>query len=229
MKKVMVNCEWPGYRKAIEKLVQVVLEASRERFGLGVFEDKSLRIEITIKNPPIPRKNLFYTVGKEITIQWIRSSEKDPSPDEYMRSLVRPSGFMCGTIIFGLIHEVGHLVFPDLDNRPPELPENLFEGWATFFAWSLIPLVWKELGADAWPIPHNYFDYEMRRKRKTIEDPQTLEDYYVIAFFRIEEELGGVGIFNIIKGLIQSNPSAIKQMGIVLDMVKSKSSPDISS
>jgi len=189
-KKVVVECEWPEYRQAVERLVQVVLKASIERFGLGVFEDRPLSIEITFKSPPIPRKNLYYTVGKEITIHWIRSSEKDPMPDEYMRSLVRPDGFMCGTIIFGLLHEVGHSVFPDLGDRLSELSEGLFEGWATFFAWSLIPLVWEELGADAWPIPHDYFDYEMKRKRRSIEDPQILEDYYIIAFFRIEEESG---------------------------------------
>jgi len=209
--KVTVDCEWPEYKEAVERLVQAALRASIEKFGLGVFEERPLRIKITIKSPPIPSKNLYYTVGREITIHWIRSSEKDPPPDEYMRTLVRSDGFMCGTMVFGLLHEIGHSVFPDMADSPPEVSEGLFEGWATFFAWSLIPLIWKELGMNAWPIPHNYFDYEMRRKKETIENPQMMEDYYIIAFLRIREKSGKKGIFNVITGLRQRKTSAIKQ------------------
>jgi len=173
-----------------------------------------------IANPYLGELRCPAPVGREIIIRWVRMLKKEPTPHEYMKSLVGPDGFMCGTIIFGLLHEVGHSVFPDLGDRPSELLEGLFEGWATFFAWSLIPLVWQELSADAWPIPHNYFDYEMRRKRKTIKDPQTFEEYYTMVFFRIEEESGRKGIFNIIKGLMKREPSAIKYLGEVLNTIK---------
>jgi hypothetical protein len=126
-------------------------------------------------------------------------------------------------MVFGLMHEIGHSVFPDLiEDHPPEIPEGLFEGWATFFAWSLIPLVWEELGKDAWPIPHNYFDYEMNRKRKTTEDPRDLEEYYISAFFRIEEESGGTGISKIIGGLRQRNAVAVEELDRVLKQIKGR-------
>jgi hypothetical protein len=221
MEQVVVDCEWPEYTQAVERLAHFVLKKSAERFGLGIFERKPLRIKITITGPPIPQKNLYYTIGKEITIYWIRSSEKDPSPEKYLKSLVRSDGSMYGTMIFGLLHEIGHSVLPDLmEDHPPELPECLFEGWATFFAWSMIPLVWEELGEDAWPITHNYFDYEMNRKRKTIEDPQDLEEYYVSVFFRIEEESGGTGISKIIGGLRQRNAVTVKELDRVLKQIK---------
>jgi len=226
MKKVTVDCERPEYKQAVERLVQVGLKESRKRFGLGIFEDRPLRIEITIESSSIPTRNPYLgelrcppPLGNEIIIHWIRMLENGPTPDEYMRSLVGPDGSMFGTIIFGLLHEVGHTIFPDIRE---DLPKDIVEGWATFFAWSLIPSVWEELGADAWPIPHNYFDYEMQRKRKTIEDPQTTEEYYISAFFRIEEESGQKGIFNIVKGLMKRDSSAIEHLDETLNTIKSE-------
>lgn len=182
MEQIVVDCEWPEYRQAVDRISHFVLKRSAEMFGLGIFENKPLRIKITIIAPPIPQKNLYHTVGKEITICWIRSSEKDPSPAKYMRTL---TGNNYGTMVFGLMPELGHAIFPDTGNCPQELPEGLHEGWATFFSWSLIPSVWKELGKKAWPIPHNYFEYEMNRKSATdLDTNEKLIMYANVETFR---------------------------------------------
>jgi hypothetical protein len=52
--------------------------------------------------------------------------------------------------IYGICHEIGHLVFPIADPA-------YFEAWADYAAaYRIIPYVWERLGADAWPQPYDY-------------------------------------------------------------------------
>jgi hypothetical protein len=52
--------------------------------------------------------------------------------------------------IYGICHEIGHLVFP-IDDL------YYFEAWADYAAaYRIIPYVWERLGENAWPQPYDY-------------------------------------------------------------------------
>lgn len=91
--------------------------------------------------------------------------------------------------IYGICHEMGHLVFPISDPM-------YFEAWADYAAaYRIIPYVWERLGADAWPQPYDYLANdgpEDLRRRITEEAGSdiSLQNYYraVSALISIDEK-----------------------------------------
>ncbi|MBI9045397.1 MAG: hypothetical protein JEZ06_12980 [Anaerolineaceae bacterium] len=93
-----------------------------------------------------------------IEVHLIRQSGMEPSLDSHGRKitfrgnethLLSPADGGANNI-YGICHEMGHLVFPIADS-------HYFEAWADYAAaFRIIPYVWDRLGAIAWPQPYDY-------------------------------------------------------------------------
>ena len=75
--------------------------------------------------------------------------------------------------IYGICHEMGHLVFPFDDLY-------YFEAWADYAAaYRIIPYVWERLGADAWPQPYDYLVNDGPADiRQRVEDGTSRTDFW---------------------------------------------------
>lgn len=114
-----------------------------------------------------------------VEVHLIRETGIEPSLDSYGRKItfrgdethLLPPADGGANNIYGICHEMGHLVFPIADS-------HYFEAWADYAAaFRIIPYVWERLGADAWPQPYDYLVNDGPADlRQRIEDGIDRED-----------------------------------------------------
>lgn len=134
-----------------------------------------------------------------IEVHLIQDVQKEPSLGSYggkitfqgNESHLLPPADGGANNIYGICHEMGHLVFPIDD-------PYYSEAWADYAAaYRVIPYVWERLGADAWPQPYNYLandgpaDIRQRMENET-RNPDYLHDYYraVSVLITVDETYG---------------------------------------
>ena len=93
-----------------------------------------------------------------VEVRLFREARTEPSLDAHGKKItfrgseshLLPPADGGANNIYGICHEMGHLVFPIADSY-------YFEAWADYAAaYRIIPFVWERLGADAWPQPYDY-------------------------------------------------------------------------
>jgi hypothetical protein len=120
-----------------------------------------------------------------IEVHLIQAAQTEPSLDSYGGKItfhgnethLLPPAEGGANNIYGICHEMGHLVFPIDD-------PYYSEAWADYAAaYRIIPYVWERLGAGAWPQPYDYLandgpaDIRQRMENEN-RNPDYLQDYY---------------------------------------------------
>jgi hypothetical protein len=126
-----------SYTLAWANICEVSYEGYREIYGIDVLTLNNLRaVEVRLFRDARGEPSLDAQGGK-ITFRGNDAHLLPPADGG-------------GNNVYGICHEMGHLVFPITD-------PYYFEAWADYAAaYRIIPYVWERLGADAWPQSYNY-------------------------------------------------------------------------
>ena len=172
-------CYPPGYldyAKAIVRLLQTALDICEEKFGF--IYNRSIKVEMT--------KTDALALGSEGFKSEIRWSFRE---DQHLQPPDKGGPWM----VYGFLHELGHLVMPFWNLLVSSM---LREGFAHYFAFSVMPLVWERIGEAAWPIPHNYWEQEQKRMLVLRQ-----KDVYAVSwyFWQLEQQHGPQAIGEIVR------------------------------
>lgn len=170
--------DFRSYAQAIAHLLEATLDACAEKFGfiykhpIKVEMEKGSSLALWIE---VPKPKIHWVIAGEEHLQ---------PPDKG-----GPWNVYC------FIHELGHAVLWVED--APELSQ----GWADYFVFTLIPLIWERLGESAWPIPHNYWEQEQNKRANWQRDAKERPESFTAAswyFWKLEERFGADTIGKII-------------------------------
>jgi len=177
--KIYYPLGFESYARAIGRLIEAVIDVCAEKFG---FHYERL---VKVKMKHSDRLALWVAAPEpEITLEFSQERQLYPPQEGGAWN------------VYGFIHEFGHLVVW-IENAP-----ELGQGWADYFAFSLMPLVWERLGESAWAIPHNYWALEQERRQEWEQDALSNPDSHHAAswyFWRLEQKHGAERVGEIIR------------------------------
>jgi len=167
------------YAECIARLLEAALDACVQKFHF-LYEH---RITVTIEHS---NRSALWVGVPEPQITWEFSEE---------RHLLPPAKGGPHNV-YGFIHELGHLILW-IEDAP-----SLAQGWADYFGFTLMPLVWEQLGESAWPIPHNYWEIELQRRKnweeRALSNPES-DTWAAWYFWQLEQRYGAVAVGEIIR------------------------------
>jgi hypothetical protein len=111
--------------------------------------------------------------------------------------------------MFGLPHELGHLVLYRSLVNLQELPPGWGEGWATYLGSFLaVPHLYKKFGPGLWPYPYNYLEAEgpalyLRRFETTEREKDAPTLCVVRDLHSLERQLGRDGFAQFFRQLLR--------------------------
>lgn len=214
------------YAKAIVRLLQTALDICEEKFGFTY--NCSIKVEMT--------KTDALALGSEGFKSEIRWSFGE---DQHLQPPDKGGPWM----VYGFLHELGHLVMPFWNLLVSSM---LREGFAHYFALSAMPLVWERIGEAAWPIPHNYWEQEQKRRvnmffpRQKDAEANSYSIYAVSWYFwQLEQQHGSQAIGRIVRRFNSSGGLTEEDLMRVIEEVTGESAvefkhlfpapPDLSS
>ncbi|NQT12610.1 MAG: hypothetical protein HQ582_07675 [Planctomycetes bacterium] len=128
--------------------------------------------------------------------------------------------------MFGLPHELGHIVMYRSLVNLRELPEGWGEGWATYVASFLaVPHVYAKFGPDLWPYSYNYLETEgpdccLRRFESVDRGEQNPTLRVVRDLYSLERRMGRRGFARFFRQLLSKPVRSTEFCRAVIEELK---------
>ncbi len=153
------------YAKAFLQIGDAAWDAYRKLYNLPLPEPIMLQIRL------VPDKGerfaRLWTDGQKFLFLEVGSEKPLLSPDKGGAHNV-----------YGICHELGHIVFYHRMREIAGLPEGVAEGWAHYLGSVITSHLFEKLGAQVYPDPHNYHETSgiarLLRQLEREKDAQTL-------------------------------------------------------
>ncbi|UCH33370.1 MAG: hypothetical protein JSV65_12400 [Armatimonadota bacterium] len=190
-----------AYAEAIARICDAALAGYQEIYGIHMPE----RIKARVSLDPQQRLRLWTDGNSSIFLEL--GSE---------RQLLPPA--QSGVFnVYGLCHELGHMA---IYRRMPNLmgmPEGVAEGFAHYFGSMVCGHVWDTLGEDAWPVPHNYYEYggpgrflrQMRDAEAARSNPESVAAYLL---HEIAQRYGREALGKALEAVLATAPRGFELM-----------------
>ena len=184
-----------AYAEAIGKIIETALAGYDTIYGLQMPE----RIQVRVSLSPQQRLRLWTDGDTAIFLEL--SSERQLAPPA-------ESGVFN---VYGFCHELGHMALYRRMKTLMGLPDGVAEGWAHYFGSMTCGYVWEKLGEDAWPQPHNYYDYGgPGRFEKRMQDSKAVQadpsDQAAYVLYRIDRRYGRQALGKALDAALAANP-----------------------
>ncbi len=198
-----------AYGEAIARLLEATIEACSQKFGFRY--ESPILVEMKSSD-----RLALWVAAPEPKITWQFCEERHLQPP----NLTEPQKGGPWNV-YGFIHELGHLVVWIEDAL------ELGQGWADYFAFTLMPLVWERLDESAWPIPHNYWALEQERRKgweqEALSNPNSSSaaSWY---FWQLEQRHGANAMGEIIRRYNAGEPKLNRLISIITEVTKEDAS-----
>jgi hypothetical protein len=204
--KVEYNIPDKAYAKAVAKIVDFAACRARE-CGYDIPDQLLVIMELD------PRQRQRLSTTGDVKINWELNSEQN---------LLAPS--KSGTFhVYGLCHEVGHICQYRLIKERSWMTSSAQEGWATYYGYYILDLLFKKHGEKIWPDPHDYTDRGLANQLFEMDkrpDKEQQGPYLWHEFVNIVGEKGVVKVFKAINDAGIDRFNAADEVGEVLKSQK---------
>ncbi len=208
---VVVEVTWIDkvYGEAFTAILSEARREYEETFGLSLPET----ITLEARREPQGTTNLW-TDGESYLFLTIKSKSKLAPPTQ--------SGVFN---IYGVCHELGHIVMYRGMKNLIGLPDGVGEGWAYYAGSVVVDAVAKSLGRSIWPEPYDVATVEgSTRLRKKIEDKKCKdldpEDCAAKVFYELEKRHGRKIVGHALKMALSERPSGKELMPLFVQSIR---------
>jgi hypothetical protein len=195
-----------------EALANVLFEARREyeeSFGL------SLPKTITLQANREPRgETRLWTDGESYLFLTIKSKDDLAPPSR--------SGVFN---IYGMCHELGHIVMYRKMRNQVGLPDGVGEGWAYYTGSVVVDAVAQRLGQSIWPEPYDAAATDgSARLRKSIENKKwedlSAHDCAAKVFYELDKKYGRKVVGSAMNAALSNQPSGSELMPLFVKSIR---------
>lgn len=166
------------YARAFLQIGDAAWEAYRDLYNLPLPEPITLQISLVPQQGEQfarlwtdGQKSLFLEVGSE-------------------KPLLSPTKGGAHNV-YGICHEMGHIVFYHRMRQVAGMPEGIGEGWAHYFGSVITSHLFEKLGAQVYPDPHNYHETSgMARLLRQLEASRDHDTLAAKILYDVEHKYG---------------------------------------